>query len=646
MGTAPSNRLEEPTLTNEKSRLVKTIGISVTVVGVIGALYHLISTQYLFQTFLEHQNNHFAFSLVLVFLVSLEKNPKRWPFFLVLILLGLVATGYVKIFFEDLQGRIGFPTNMDMVIGILLVIVALEASRQAFGPVIPILSVIAIAYDMFGHYLPDPFYHTKFTFSYVVTHLSIGLGGMYGTALAVSVNYIFLFFLFGGILQNSGAIDFFTSLGNLAGRKLKGGPAQTAVVSSALVGSVTGSAVANVAITGAFTIPLMKKVGYKPEHAGAVEAAASVGGQIMPPIMGAAAFLMAAVTGIPYVEIMIAAVVPALLYFLAIGIFVELQARSQNITPALEEIDIMAMLARMPCFIVPITLLIALLMKGYTPMFCAFWATVTLVGTNFITDLLTKKRPNLSQLVKGLTVGAIGGAKIGVTSALIGFLMASMTMTGIGVKLSGMVAEWSGGILLIACAITMLISILFGMGVPTMVAYALVALLVAPALMHMGVPLLQAHFFCMFFAVFCNVTPPVALASLVASGIAGGDYFKTAFTGFKIAIIAFILPYLIIWNPTLILQPESLLIGAMTIMAILLAMLSIGAVITNYFIVHLNTLQKVLFAICAVMLLGYSFTIKYGFFVIGIGLMMLLTLYQLRLKRKALRFAQSQGEGR
>ncbi|MBW1766886.1 MAG: TRAP transporter fused permease subunit [Deltaproteobacteria bacterium] len=619
---------------NEKSRLVKILAVSVTFVGVIGALYHLISTQYLFQTFLEHQNNHFAFSLVLVFLVSLKKNPKRWPIYLVLILLGLVATGYVKIFFEDLQGRIGFPTNMDMVIGILLVIIALEASRQAFGPVIPILSIIAIAYDIFGHYLPDPFYHTKFTYSYVITHLSIGLDGMYGTALSVSVNYIFLFFLFGGILQNSGAIDFFTSLGNLAGRKLRGGPAQTAVVSSALIGSVTGSAVANVAITGAFTIPLMIKVGYKREHAGAIEAAASVGGQIMPPIMGAAAFLMAAVTGISYIEIMIAAIIPAALYFIAIGIFVELQARAESVKLIQEEVNIKEMLGRMPCFIVPIVLLIVLLVKGYTPMFCAFWATVILVATNFATDLLMKKRPDLKQLIKGLTVGAIGGAKIGVTSALIGFLMASMTMTGIGVKLSGMVAEWSGGVLLIACFITMLISLLFGMGVPTMVAYALVAILVAPALMRMGVPLLQAHFFCMFFAVFCNLTPPVALASLVASGISGGDYFKTAFAGFKIAIIAFILPYLMIWNPTLILQPESLTIGVMTIIAILLAMLAIGAVITNYFIVRLDAVQMVLFAICAVLLLGYAFTINNGLFIVGICLMVLLTFYQFKVKRK------------
>jgi len=617
----------------EDKRLQKNLGRIITIVAVVGALYHLVCTQWLFQTFLEHQNNHFAFSLVLVLLVIIKQQPRRWPYFLALMVVGLVATGYVKVFFSALQERAGFPTTADMIIGVMLIIVALETSRLAFGLAIPILACIFIGYDLFGHYLPDPFYHIKFDLEYVVSNLSIGLQGMYGTALSVSVNYIFLFFLFGGILQKSGAIEFFSTLGKLAGRKLKGGPAQTAVVSSALVGSVTGSALANVAITGAFTIPLMKKVGYKPEQAGAIEASASVGGQVMPPIMGAQAFLMSAVTGISYVEIMIAALIPAILYFVGIGIYVELQARALNITPKFEEVNIKGMFIRMPCFVVPIGMLVILLVQGYTPMFCAFWGTVSLVAVNMFIDVLTERRLNLGKLVEGLTVGAIGGAKIGVTSAVIGFLLASMTMTGIGVKLSGMVAEWSGGVLFFACVITMLVSILFGMGVPTMVAYALVALMVAPALMNMGVPLLQAHFFCMFFAVFSNLTPPVALAALVGSGIAGGDYFKTAFTGFKIAMIAFILPYLIIWNPAVIMQPENAFIGVMTILTILMAMVSIAVVFTNYFITRVSPFQRIMFSLSAIILLGYAFTVHNLLLVIGIILMGLLTIYQLKIRR-------------
>jgi TRAP-type uncharacterized transport system fused permease subunit len=251
-----------------------------------------------------------------------------------------------------------------------------------------------------------------------------------------------------------------------------------------------------------------------------------------------------------------------------------------------------------------------------------------------IIDLLTQKRLNLKNLVEGLTQGAIGGAKIGVTSAVIGFLLASMTMTGIGIKLAGMVAEWSGGIILIACIITMFVSILFGMGVPTMVAYALVALMVAPALMRMGVPLLQAHFFVMFFAVFSNLTPPVALACLVASGIAGGNYFKTAFIGLKIALIAFILPYLIIWNPAVILKGQNVFEEIMTVIAILLAMLAIGIVFTSYYITRINLIRRGLFAVGAILLLGYAFSMSLFYFAVGTALMIVLTLEQLRGRKK------------
>ena len=621
----------------EDTRLPKTtfdLDKIIMIVAVVGALYHLICTQWLFQTFLEHQNNHFAFSVLLVLLVAIKKRPKSWPYLVTLIVIGLVATGYVKFFFSDLQERAGFPTNVDVVIGILLIFIALEVSRQAFGYAIPVLALIFISYDLFGHYLPDPFYHMRFDLKYIISNLSIGLQGMYGTALSVSVNYIFLFFLFGGILQNSGAIDFFSTLGSLAGRKLKGGPAQTAVVSSALVGSVTGSALANVAITGAFTIPMMKRVGYKPKHAAAIEAAASVGGQVMPPIMGAQAFLMSAVTGISYVEIMIAAVIPAILYFVGIGFYVELKARSLNITPVIEEVDIRGMLIRMPCFVVPIGLLVILLVQGYTPMFCAFWGVISLVATNIIIDYITDKRFYFKKLIDGLTMGAIGGAKIGVTSAVIGFLLASMTMTGIGVKLSGMVAVWSGGSLLAACVITMFVSILFGMGVPTMVAYALVALMVAPALMNMGVSLLQAHFFCMFFAVFSNLTPPVALAALVGSGIAGSNYFKTAMLGFSMALIAFILPYLIIWNPALIMQPENAFVGVMSIVAVLFAMLAMAIVFNNYYIREVTFLQRVLFGLAAVLLLWYAFTVQNIFMYAGVALMVVLTWYNIKCAKK------------
>lgn len=620
--------MKEHETTSEKTGWPQILDWTIKIVAVVGAAYHLISTQFLFQTIIEHQNNHLAFSLVLVCLVLLKGKPKRWPSTLLLMGLGLVATGYVKIFFEELQGRIGFPTVPDLVIGVMLILVSLEASRRAFGLAIPILALIFICYDFLGHYLPDPLYHTRFTLSYVITHLSIGLDGMYGSALGASVNYIFLFFLYGGVLQNTRALEFFSELGKLAGRKLRGGPAQTAVVSSALVGMVTGSAIANVAITGAFTIPLMKKVGYRPEQAGAIEAVASVGGQIMPPVMGAQAFLMAAFTGIAYVDIMVAAFLPAILYYIAIALYVEFQARKLNIPHSTEKIDTKAMLTGMPCFLIPIGLLVYLLASGYTPMFCAFWTTLSVITINLLTDLILLRRLKVMKLVEGLTVGATGGAQIGVTSAVIGFLMASVTMTGLGVKLSGMVADLSGGVLLIALLITMVVSLIFGMGVPTMVAYALVAFMVAPALTRMGVPLMEAHFFCMFFAVFSNLTPPVALAALVGSKIAGADYFRTAFVAFKISLVTFILPYILIWNPAVIGKFKSLSSGVASLMSILLLLLAIAIVMCGYYIRKINMLQMCIAALSGIPLLVYVFTLNLVFIVIGAAMLVFLTIQQ------------------
>jgi TRAP transporter 4TM/12TM fusion protein len=596
--------------------------------AVAGAIYHLISTQYLFVSTIAHQNIHFAFSGVLVLLIFLKKFPKQWPLFAVLITLFIIATGYVGVFFPALEERVGFPTFMDLIIGILLIILALELSRQAFGLIIPILAGVFILYDFFGHYLPEPFYHMEFGIDYVVSQLSIGLSGMYGTALGVSVNYIFLFFVFGGILERSAALQFFESLGKLAGRKLRGGPAQTAVIASTLVGMVTGSAMANVAVVGKFTIPLMKKVGYKPVDAGAIEAAASSGGQIMPPVMAAAAFLMSGITGIPYVEIAIASIIPALFYFLSIAFYVELNARSRNVGTVHQEVDMRRMMLTLPCFALPLIVLSILLLIGYTPMFAAFWATLLIVIASAITDKLIKRDGIVDRLLDGIEDGAIGGAKIGVVSATLGFLMATMTLTGIGPRLSSMVSEWSLGILVVACIMTMIINIILGMGVPTIVAYALCAMFAAPVMINFGVPLLQAHLFNLYFAVYSGLTPPVAMAALVASQIAGSDYMKTGWKAFFITLPSFIIAYAMIWNTSLNLQFKSLDTGIFSILTVLICLFTIAVVVNNFFRTKLAFWERMLWTLCCIVLFSYVFSVNYIFLVAGIGLLVFLVICQ------------------
>lgn len=617
----------------DNSTFMRRLNIIIVVVAVVMALYHLVSTQFLFQTFLEHQNNHFAFALVLVLLVTMRKRPKMWPWIAFIMVLGIVGTAYMKINFDPLQERVGFPSTWDVIIGICLVFVALETSRMAFGWIIPGLCLLFIAYMAFGHLIPGPLHHTRFNLDYLVTNLCMGFQGMFGTSLSVSVNYIFLFFLFGGILQKTGALDFFTSLGKLAGRRLRGGPAQTAIISSAFVGSITGSALANVAITGPFTIPLMKKTGYTAEQAGAVEASASVGGQIMPPIMGAQAFLMAAFTGIAYVDIMIAFLIPALLYFLCLGIFVEFQARAQNVQPFREAVDMHDMFVKMPCFVIPILVLVILLLMGKTAMFCAFWGIIALVVVSMAVDYFVYRKIYFRKLIAGMVEGAIGGAKIGVTSAAIGFLMVAITTTGLGMKISVFVTEWSYGILLITLIITMFISLLFGMGVPTMVAYALVAITVAPALVKLGVPLLQAHAFCTFFAIFSNTTPPVALGSLVASTIANSNYFKTAIYAFKLSLIAFILPYIMIYNPNVLMEFTGFIPAALTLLSIIMGIFCLSIFFTRFFLCRLTIFQKALVGICGIFAFAYVFTLQLPYVGMAIALFVILTLWQKQTKK-------------
>jgi TRAP transporter 4TM/12TM fusion protein len=616
----------------------KVIDIAIAVVGIGMGMYHLISTQRFLQGPIEHQDTHLGFALLLVFLTTMKKKIKLWPITLIFLLASIVTTVYIRILVPELEIRAGSPTLPDIVIGFILLIVMIEATREAFGPILPLIGILAILYFFFGQYLPYPFGHSGFKVARVISHLDIGLTGVFGTVLGVSANYIFLFILFGGILQASGAMEFFLQLGKLAGRKLAGGPALTAVISSGLVGMVSGSAVANVGITGAFTIPLMKKVGYKPEHAGAIEAAASSGGQIMPPIMGAAAFVLADLVGVRYIWICAMCAIPALLYFLTCGLYAQFQGMKLKIQPPVEEINMRELLLRMPLFVVPLILLTGILIKGYSPMYAAFWAIISV----FLLSIIRKTtRPSIGAWMKGFVQGASGGAAIAVASGCIGSVIKTLTVTGLGLKIGGMVETWSGGNLFIAAILVMILSVMFGCGMPTLAAYLLVAVVTAPVLMSMGVSMVQAHLFAFFFAIFSAVTPPVAVAALVASGIAGGGYIRTAKEAVKAAFAGFLLPFLIIWCPVIILTPWEPVLGITALIAITLGIVAISAGFANHYLTDTNLLERTLITICGAVLFGYAFTQQYLFFAMGVGLFAVLTLGQWRKRRKLRLFGSS-----
>jgi TRAP transporter 4TM/12TM fusion protein len=568
-------------------------------------LYHMVSTQYLFLGSYEHQNTHLVFLLVLIFLSTFRQTRSNtWKIIqVILMVLGIGATMYVFFNIVHLEEVVGFPEPIDQVVSVILIILVTEATRQAWGWTLPIVVSLFVVYFFLGHLIPGPLYHRPFSIDYVLSYLCIGLSGVYGTFLAISANFIFLFVVFGALMEVIKINDLFFEAGKVAGKFLQGGPGHTAVVSSSMVGMVSGAAVANVAITGAFTIPYMKRVGYHPNLAGAIEATASTGGQLMPPVMGASAFLMAFFLGVPYVEVMLAGILPAVFYYLAVGIGVQLIAVSNNIRSPLETPDWSMIFRRMPLFIVPIGFIVILLVLRYSPMLAAFWAIIAAVLLSYLSR---ETRPTVMSLIRCFSRGALVGARIGASLAVVGIMAQTLISTGLGTKIAGLVESLSGGNLIIALLITMFVSILLGCGCPTTAAYSLVAIVVVPALIKFGIEPISAHFFAFYFAIISALTPPVALAALAGAGIAGGSYFKTAINAFKLAIAGFIIPYLIVFNPILTLHPESWITGAGSIISITIGLTAISAFLYDCGLVKLSGKEKILTVFVILTMVGYN----------------------------------------
>ena len=595
-------------------------------------IYHMIMTQYILEPLYLWQNTHLAFSLVLVFLISMRGRGKKWILLtLLLIVISLLVTGYVKMDYDRLSDYIGWPTGNDTVIGVLLLIVVLEGGRRGQGLVFTVLALVFLGYAFLGQYLPHPLWHAPFPAERVVNMLTLGFSGVYGKMLDISAKYIFLFMLFGGLLQASGAAESFMPLARAVGRRLAGGAAHTAVVSSALVGMVAGTGMANAAITGAFTIPTMKNAGYSPEEAAAIEATASIGGQIMPPVMGAAAFVMVGFTGIPYSRIMLAAVIPAILYFLSIGIGVQLTAMKAGYMIPREEINWNTVRMRAPVFIVPLTILTVLLVMGYTPMFTAFYAVISIPAVSTIIGIFHKTaRIPIKRWMNGLANGAIAGARIGAGIGCIGIAVGVITFSGLGPKFTLLIRMLSGGMVAPALVLTMVLCILLGMGIPVTAAYILVAVAVAPGLVRMGVDLLTAHFFAFYFCCIGAISPPIAGCCLVTAAMAGASYMKTAIKAFALATVGFMVPFLCVWNPFILGYSTGPLNYVTSTIAILGGTLCFHIVIHGQYFAATGRLERLSSLITIFGFFGYAFVHHYLLLAIGVALLGILTFSQLK----------------
>jgi len=601
--------------------------IIVPVLALGMALYHLLHTQFMMLGPVEHQNLHYGLALVVVFLSLIRKAESRLQKTILWLLIGLsiAAVSYVFLNFNELmeiRGPLYRLTTMDIIMGMILILVGLEGSRRTFGSVFPIVALAFMAYAYFGHYLAGPLASPVISLKELITVYCMGLqGGMYGTALGISANYIFLFVLFGGLLGVTGAGRFFTKVGSMAARKMAGGPAITSVVSSGLMGSVTGSAMANVATTGAFTIPLMKKVGYKPHQAGAIEAAASTGGQIMPPVMGATAFIMAEMLEVPYVRVMTAALIPAILYFFSVGLYAQFQAKKMKVdaSDALESVTIWKLLADAPIFILPLATIVVLLVLRYSPMFTIFWTIILLLVLALAQAVIRKEKGATKQLIDGFVKGATGGANIAVTCAVLGPIIASVTKTVLGMKIAGVIALWCGGNLVLALIITMFTCMILGMGAPTLAAYVLVSLVGVPVLVNLGVAPMSAHMFVFIFAVFACLTPPIAVSAIPAAGIAQSNYMRTAFESSKAGIIGFLIPYMIVFAPELMLGDVPAIQVVVSVICSLAAIVSLTAAIVGYGFRNLEIAERGLFFLVAAVIFGYVATKMMLLLLVGLG---------------------------
>ncbi|BAS28196.1 TRAP transporter permease [Limnochorda pilosa] len=538
-----------------------------------------------------------------------------------LIVAAAVTGYYVASNYQAIINRQGAFTPADIRVSVVAVVLVFDAIRRSVGWPLTIVGLVFVGYALFGRSMPGLLLHRGYSFETTTSHLLLTYSGIYGTPLKIMIRYVIIFILFGALLQAVGGSNVLVRFARALAGRYTGGLGKVAVIASALVGSVSGSAAGNVATTGSVTIPAMKLGGYPPHVAGAIESVASTGGQIMPPIMGAAAFLVADYLGVPYGRIALAATLPAVLYFLSAGMAVDLYSRARGLRgmPRDRVEPLVKVLREGWLYIVPIFAIYALLIAGYSPTLSA------LVGLGMAALLLVVKRVGVHQIAAALEEAGKSAATLSVVAAGAGIVVGVMQLTGLGARLASILVDLSMGSSFILLLLAMVTSIILGLGMPTTVVYVLLVSLVVPALVRMGIEPISAHFFIFYFGVLAAITPPVALASYAAASIAGSSPDRTGWTALKMALPAFIIPFFFARNPALLLQ------GAWHTVMLSTASAAIGVcilavAIMNYLQGPLRWWARVLAAAAALLLIRQGIVTD----VAGLGLFLLVWLFQVR----------------
>ena len=579
-------------------------------------VYHLIFASGMVSTQnIKHHAVHVGMVLVLGFLFypAFKKSSRKKVAWYDWICIALSVAMPCYVFYRYMAWTsTGFrPTTLDIIMGTLLILLVMECSRRISGPALTILSAIFLIYGMYGRYFPGIFQHRGYTWTRMVQYLTCDISGIYGSSVKVSATFIVLFIIFGEVMNKCGMGQFFNDIANSLAGHTKGGPAKVAVLASGFLGSINGSAVANVVTTGTFTIPLMKKTGYSKEFAGAVEATASVGGQLLPPIMGAAAFVMAETLGVQYPVIIKAAVLPALIYYLGIILQVQMRATKDHLhgIPRDQLPRIGQVMRERGHLLIPIIFLLYMLIwSGKTVIVSAFW---TIAVTIVVAELRPVSRMSLKDIYDAFVSGAKSTVSVAIACACVGIIVGVCAQTGFALSVASAIVSIGRNAVPDSPAISLFLTLLFtmvtcmilGMGLPSIPSYLITATIAAPALVELGVPDIAAHMFCFYFAMFANLTPPVALASFAAAGLSGGNPMKTGVASVKLALAGFIIPYMFVYNQKLMLENVGLLDGIQVVVTSCVGVLLIAAAVEGYLRGRMNILLRLFSFAAAVMLI-------------------------------------------
>ncbi|MBR6735422.1 MAG: TRAP transporter fused permease subunit [Oscillospiraceae bacterium] len=607
----------------DKTKLQNSCELLIKVIAIVFACYSLILPSFA-TNLLAARSLHLAFVFALIILESINANLKKEKpsklLNIVLIAGVAVIVGaclYLWYFSNDLLlYRVGIYNDKDIIAGLIVFFAVMIATQRKYGWLLTGIITFFVVYLFAGPYLPAIIGHPGVSFRRIVGNIALGTEGIFGSPLGAAVNTVAIFVVFASFLEESGGFSVFMDLSMALFGKINGGAAKVAVVSSSLFGTISGSAAANVAGTGMITIPTMKRCGYEPHVAGAVEAASSSGGQLMPPVMGAAAFVMAEMLSLPYTEIMVAGVVPAICYYVAIFFSVDLYSRKHGIGDASAEFSFTdeqrKNIYKRGILLLPLVILfICVGVLYWSAAKAAMWSTVAIL---LCAMPYKEHRFNLKKILNAMAEGGKAVLSISIICAASGIIIGVFTVTGLGLKLSSAIVALSGGHLIVLLFLAMISSLILGMGVPTVAAYLILAILVAPAMVEFGVPAICAHMFVFYFGIISAITPPVALAAYVGAGIAGSQPVKVGFTACGLALPAFIVPYILAYNPALILQGDSMLATAQVVISTVFGSFLCCMIVQGYFCRNLSKVERLIFAIAAIcVMIPESITDYVGF---------------------------------